>query len=267
MINVAQGITVSGYIRDVAGEVLSNAYIIFTNRDKSTEYTYYCYSDVKRDGSYSVDIVPGTYDIAIYSGSDTTYIYSQRFTGNISGRNYSSDVKKISVRSKNNGYNIENIGTWYDEDGNSVGAGAYVYLAPGTYRLTGRGVALAGTITATINRKTSYVVADIKTDYEEIGDRTSINASVGTYYRFVPKMTAAYYIYSSSGSSNNPYGHLYDADGEVLTINDDDKQEHISTGNDHDFYMSYNCEAGKVYYINVTRNSSMVYITTEYPGN
>ena len=59
------------------------------------------------------------------------------------------------------------------------------------------------------------------------------------------KMTAAYYIYSSSGSSNNPYGHLYDADGEVLTINDDDKQEHISTGNDHDFYMSYNCEAGK----------------------
>jgi len=53
----------------------------------------------------------------------------------------------------------------------------------------------------------------------------------------------------------------------VLTINDDDKQEHISTGNDHDFYMSYNCEAGKVYYINVTRNSSMVYITTEYPGN
>ena len=142
-----------------------------------------------------------------------------------------------------------------------------VYLAPGTYRLTGRGVALAGTITATINSKTSYVVADIKTDYEEIGDRTSINASVGTYYRFVPKMTAAYYIYSSSGSSNNPYGHLYDADGEVLTINDDDKQEHISTGNDHDFYMSYNCEAGKVYYINVTRNSSMVYITTEYPGN
>lgn len=267
VINVAQGITVSGYIRDVAGEVLSNAYIIFTNRDKSTEYTYYCYSDVKRDGSYSVDIVPGTYDIAIYSGSDTTYIYSQRFTGNISGRNYSSDVKKISVRSKDNGYNIENIGTWYDEDGNSVGAGAYVYLAPGTYRLTGRGVALAGTITATINSKTSYVVADIKTDYEEIGDRTSINASVGTYYRFVPKMTAAYYIYSSSGSSNNPYGHLYDADGEVLTINDDDKQEHISTGNDHDFYMSYNCEAGKVYYINVTRNSSMVYITTEYPGN
>lgn len=47
VINVAQGITVSGYIRDVAGEVLSNAYIIFTNRDKSTEYTYYCYSDVK----------------------------------------------------------------------------------------------------------------------------------------------------------------------------------------------------------------------------
>lgn len=90
---------------------------------------------------------------------------------------------------------------------------------------------------------------------------------MGTYYRFVPKMTATYYIYSSSGSSNNPYGHLYDADGEVLTINDDDKQEHISTGNDHDFYMSYNCEAGKVYYINVTRNSSMVYITTEYPGN
>lgn len=97
VINVAQGITVSGYIRDVAGEVLSNAYIIFTNRDKSTEYTYYCYSDVKRDGSYSVDIVPGTYDIAIYSGSDTTYIYSQRFTGNISGRNYSSDVKRYPL--------------------------------------------------------------------------------------------------------------------------------------------------------------------------
>ena len=129
------------------------------------------------------------------------------------------------------------------------------------------GLRLAGTITATINSKTSYVVADIKTDYEEIGDRTSINASVGEHtIDFVPKMTAAYYIYSSSGSSNNPYGHLYDADGEVLTINDDDKQEHISTGNDHDFYMSYNCEAGKVYYINVTRNSSMVYITTEYPG-
>ena len=111
---------------------MSNAYIIFTNRDKSTEYTYYCYSDVKRDGSYSVNIVPGTYDIAIYSGSDTTYIYSQRFTGNISGRNYSSDVKRYPLDQKDNGYNIENIGTWYDEDGNSVGAGAYVYLAPGT---------------------------------------------------------------------------------------------------------------------------------------
>lgn len=84
----------------------------------------------------SISLVPGTYDVEVRMGNDVTYIYSQTFTTNVSGRDYVSDVKKVIVYTNSSIDPASSFGYWTDADGNSYGSGAFVYLTPGTYKLT-----------------------------------------------------------------------------------------------------------------------------------
>lgn len=263
-INAKKAIKVEGYVKDINGNNLNGVSIMFYNHDKATPYLAWSGVTSRNYGSYSMDLFPGTYEVVISIGDDSTYLHNQKFDKSETGRNFVSDVLKLTVNPDNAKYSVDDIGAWYDEYDRQCGTNGYVYLVPGTsYTLKAKGMGKRGVITAKVDRKAVSVTAKMSEDVIEIGDKSSFFAEENGFYKFVPKTTGTYYFYSISTS--DPYGHLYDENKKKLVEKDDNK--HNLTTNTYDFYMSYNCVAGKTYYISVTRDSSDIYISTTDPNS
>lgn len=261
-INAKKAIKVEGYVKDINGNNLNGVSIMFYNHDKATPYLAWSGVTSRNYGSYSMDLFPGTYEVVISIGDDSTYLHNQKFDKSETGRNFVSDVLKLTVNPDNAKYSVDDIGAWYDEYDRQCGTNGYVYLVPGTsYTLKAKGMGKRGVITAKVDRKAVSVTAKMSEDVIEIGDKSSFFAEENGFYKFVPKTTGTYYFYSISTS--DPYGHLYDENKKKLVEKDDNK--HNLTTNTYDFYMSYNCVAGKTYYISVSRSACDVYISTTNP--
>lgn len=261
-INAKKAIKVEGYVKDINGNNLNGVSIMFYNHDKATPYLAWSGVTSRNYGSYSMDLFPGTYEVVISIGDDSTYLHNQKFDKSETGRNFVSDVLKLTVNPDNAKYSVDDIGEWYDEYDRQCGTNGYVYLVPGTsYTLKAKGMGKRGVITAKVDRKAVSVTAKMSEDVIEIGDKSSFFAEENGFYKFVPKTMGTYYFYSISTS--DPYGHLYDENKKKLVEKDDNK--HNLTTNTYDFYMSYNCVAGKTYYISVSRSACDVYISTTNP--
>ena len=262
-INAKKAIKVEGYVKDINGNNLNGVSIKFYNQDKATPYKLAWNGATSRnDGSYSMDLFPGTYKVVISIRDDSTYLYNQKFDKSETGRNFVSDVLKLTVNPDNAKYSVDDIGAWYDEYDRQCGTNGYVYLVPGTsYTLKAKGMGKRGVITAKVDRKAVSVTAKMSEDVIEIGDKTSFYAEKEELYKFVPKTTGTYYFYSIS--TGDPYGYLYDENRKILAAVDDVKHD-LST-NKNDFCMSYKCVAGKTYYISVIRSACDVYISTTNP--
>lgn len=261
-INAKKAIKVEGYVKDINGNNMNGVSIMFYNHDKATPYLAWSGVTSRNYGSYSMDLFPGTYEVVISIGDDSTYLHNQKFDKSETGRNFVSDVLKLTVNPDNAKYSVDDIGAWYDEYDRQCGTNGYVYLVPGTsYTLKAKGMGKRGVITAKVDRKAVSVTAKMSEDVIEIGDKSSFFAEENGFYKFVPKTTGTYYFYSISTS--DPYGHLYDENKKKLVEKDDNK--HNLTTNTYDFYMSYNCVAGKTYYISVSRSACDVYISTTNP--
>ncbi len=265
VIQTVDEIGVSGTLKTKNGEIMpKKTAITFENRDRTHgEYSTYCYAD--SDGKYAVSLLPGTYDVTIEYNNDTTYIFSQTFTKTIEGKNYTSDLVKIAVKSNNSQYTVEGIGQWKDENGMQYGSDDCIYLVPGTYKLAAYtdGSGKYGTINATVTNKTKSITANVESDTVEFGTGTSVWALEGRYYSFVPKETGTYYFYSVS-SGVDPKGYLYDADKNQLATNDDELSL-IKSDNYLDFCVSYSCVAGKTYYIKAEGCNCRIYVTMTDP--
>ncbi len=262
-INTKKAIKVEGYVKDINGNNLNGVSIMFYNQDKATPYKLAWNGVTSRnDGSYSMDLFPGTYEVVISMRDDSTYLYNQKFDKSETGRNLVSDVLKLAVNPDNAKYSVDDIGAWYDEYDRQCGTNGYVYLVPGTsYTLKAKGIGKRGVITAKVDRKAVSVTAKMSEDVIEIGDKTSFYAEKEELYKFVPKTTGTYYFYSIS--TGDPYGYLYDENRKELAAVDDVKHD-LST-NKNDFCISYKCVAGKTYYISVIRSACDVYISKTNP--
>ena len=203
-----------------------------------------------------MSIIPGTYDVIIKIGDDVTYIDNRTFGVGENNADLAADVTKIAVKSNNEKCTVDDLGRWTDEYGRICGWNGYVYLVPGTYELTAEGSGKRGVISAKVTSKTTTLTADVNEFAIDFGNFNDVYAEVGMYYRYVPKKTGTYYFYSVS--YGDPKGYLYDENKNLLMEVDD--AEHSKTTNKKDFYMSYNCEAGKSYYIKVSGSSVDVYV-------
>ena len=74
-----------------------------------------------------------------------------------------------------------------------------------------------------------------------------VNRSFYAYYKFVPTTTDSYIFYSTGNSDT--HGKLMSEDFEELELNDDG-------GDGSNFCITYNCEAGKTYYIGIRAYSN-----------
>lgn len=263
VINVTNSVTVAGLVKDRSGSTISDAYIRFINRDKASRYNdgdyYSTYTDEM--GAYSISLVPGTYDVEVRMENDVTYIYSQTFTTNVSGKDYVSDVKKVMVYTNSSIDPASSFGDWEDADENTYGSGAFVYLAPGTYKLTSEKLWKTATISATVAANTTSVTATVVDNAVPVYNNSHVSAVAGKYYRFTPAATGTYYFYSIG--SDDPCGYLYDKDENELTSNDDGG--HSLSNNSLEFCMSYNCIAGTTYYIKVAHDNTTLYVSTTNP--
>lgn len=257
VIKTILGSTLMGYVRDKNGNILDGASVIIINKDNSVQYELNSeFATVDRNGQYYMSIIPGTYDVKIKIGDDVTYIGNRTFGVGENKVDLAADVTKIAVKSNNEKCMVDDLGRWTDEYGRICGWNGYVYLVPGTYELTAEGSGKRGVISAKVTSKTTTLTADVNEFAIDFGNFNDVYAEVGMYYRYVPKKTGTYYFYSVS--YGDPKGYLYDENKNLLMEVDD--AEHSKTTNKKDFYMSYNCEAGKSYYIKVSGSSVDVYV-------
>lgn len=257
VIKTILGSTLTGYVRDKNGNILDGASVIIINKDNSVQYELNSeFATVDRNGQYYMSIIPGTYDVKIKIGDDVTYIGNRTFGVGENKVDLAADVTKIAVKSNNEKCTVDDLGRWTDEYGRICGWNGYVYLVPGTYELTAEGSGKRGVISAKVTSKTTTLTADVNEFAIDFGNFNDVYAEVGMYYRYVPKKTGTYYFYSVS--YGDPKGYLYDENKNLLMEVDD--AEHSKTTNKKDFYMSYNCEAGKSYYIKVSGSSVDVYV-------
>lgn len=257
VIKTILGSTLMGYVRDKNGNILDGASVIIINKDNSVQYELNSeFATVDRNGQYYMSIIPGTYDVKIKIGDDVTYIGNRTFGVGENKVDLAADVTKIAVKSNNEKCTVDDLGRWTDEYGRICGWNGYVYLVPGTYELTAEGSGKRGVISAKVTSKTTTLTADVNEFAIDFGNFNDVYAEVEMYYRYVPKKTGTYYFYSVS--YGDPKGYLYDENKNLLMEVDD--AEHSKTTNKKDFYMSYNCEAGKSYYIKVSGSSVDVYV-------
>lgn len=264
VIKTVDEVAVIGTLKSKNGGTLPSwAEITFENKDRSHgSYIKYCTAD--SNGKYGVSLIPGTYDITIQCGNSFTYLFSQTITKSVENKVYTSNVRKIAVKSNNSQYTVDGIGLWKDENGSRCGLDGYLYLVPGTYKLTASadGSGKCGTITATVTDKTTAVTAKIESDTADFGTGTSVSALAGKYYRFIPNETGTYYFYSVS-TSGDPKGFLYDENKSQLASNDD-SPNNISD-NAWDFCISYSCTAGNTYYIKADKENCRIYVSMNDP--
>ena len=243
-------------------------FITFYNVD--TGYAYMvsgdAYSNNDKDGKYYVSILPGTYNIELCTGDDRTYLYSQTFTHSVTDKTLVSDTRKIMIRPDKNGYDMNRLGKWTDtENSDSLGLRDHVFLSPGTYDLISSSDEYdeIAVIHATVTSKTTTLTATIKSKTAAVTEGKAVETITGQRYKFVPTKTGTYYFYSIS-TDKSPTAVLYDANMEELTKSQ--YLRHNLTDNELDFYLSYECEAGKTYYVIVRGGSCSLYVSSTDPG-
>ncbi len=269
VIAVSKEISVAGTIKTKNGKTVNDAKLMFTNYDTSSGFaTDYKSTYTDQYGHYQVSLPAGTYDVAISFKNDETYVYSQTFKTTVLNKNFVLDVKAITVKVDTTVCDADNFGVWHDEYGNEYGTGDTLYLTPGTYKLsamTSRADSFdkMAVITATVTSKTTSLTAKVYSRTVNITEGKGVNTYVGRFYRFVPKTSGTYYFYSVS-YNRTPRAFLYDGDtGKMLDFKNGGG--HGLSENINDFCLSYECEAGKAYLIEVEGSSCSLYISSVSP--
>ncbi|MBE5925460.1 MAG: hypothetical protein E7270_00490 [Lachnospiraceae bacterium] len=265
-INLKQGITVSGIVKDATGQGMTGVYVDFINVDDNNMYNSYSYgydydygySD--STGAYAAVVPAGTYDVIVYNEyMQTKYAGRKTVTTSESGFDIVMPLYKVVVYPDNT--KISKFGTWYDGAGQPVGSGAYLYLRAGTHTLKTEGTCFEGKYTAVLNitvagnrdATAKVKIQQVQRETITLGQTksTKINNEY-TYYKFVPTETGTYYFYSTS--SYDTYGAIYDKNGTMITSKD-------GGGKGSNFEISYKFIAGETYYLAARKYSGSLFAT------
>lgn len=212
VVNLVEGVTISGSVKDLAGTAALGANIYANSRRDSYDRSYYYHADVKSNGTYSLRVVPETYTLSTScntNGASDTYSYvsvttnaSYNFTipayrvtfnTNIAGAKGYSMYSSVNLLSENGDtvYLSSHYG-YYDGDFN-----LYAYLTPGTYNIISNKKNIAGTVTAygkidtytTSDGYKTYSTGDELGKYNIHGGSFTINANNRTATLTADKVT------------------------------------------------------------------------------
>ena len=258
-INVVKGKTISGIVKDAAGNAIRNTGVnlYFENKDKASLYQTYASTYTDEKGAYSITLMNGgTYDAyASYSYSRGKLITCQ-VTGDKSGVDFELPIYALTLATDNDKFDVS--GNWYASDDTSYNCyNKIIYLRAGAYELT-RTVTMGlieytGKINVTVDASTTSVKVEV-TEKNMLADKlkgdikaenavniSSLNEDY-IYYKFVPDVDKTYYFFSEG--NYDTYGQLMDENGYNLNSAG-------YGGENNNFSFSYYCNAGKTYYIGI----------------
>lgn len=220
VVNVKQGYTVSGIVKDSSGNAIPYANLKFTNKDKSSRYCTSRSASTDEKGAYSVTLDAGTYDIEARSyGGVLKYLYSQKVSSSNSGYDIALPLYKIAVYSSNSNIKSESFGSWQDSEGNYCGSGNTIYLKKGSHTITTTGTSglyeykatlklnVTGATTATASVSMTNKVYSFKVGLTS-GQLLTLAPDAYYVYAFTPS-TSGYYTAKISGVTNTPDAGYY----------------------------------------------------------
>lgn len=261
VINVIDGVSIGGMVRDAYGKAIEYADVYFENKDQSNRYLRY--RSVKTDdkGMFSIKVPAGTYDIQATSYDVNKYLSDQSLTTSRSGFDIELPLYRVDVLSNDGQVDPALFGTWYDEKNVSRGHGGKLYLKEGSYTLTSEGGDSVRDITAelTINvnpsSKPTTVTATVKTvkESDSVKGTLTLDAapvsvpadSYGYYYKFVPAADGDYCFWLTGDEGY--IEDFYRMDPKGLTSIDTD-YTHVD---DVRAIKAAGLKAGQTYYIEV----------------
>lgn len=146
-INMAQGISVGGCIRDAQGMLMSDDITIYlTNKNYADRYCPSTSSWTNSDGVYSAVVTPGTYDVEVtYRRGDTAvetkYLYNQSFATSSTGFDIQLALYRVVITGIS-GYSYSYSNYCINDDDDDYvnpSSGTLTFFAkPGTYQIASR---------------------------------------------------------------------------------------------------------------------------------
>ena len=212
VVNLVEGVTISGSVKDLAGTAALGADIYAYSRRDSYDRSYYERANVKSNGTYSLRVVPETYTLSTScntNGASDTYSYVSVTTN----ANYNFTIPAYMVTFNTNiagakGYSMYSSVKLLSENGDTVYLSShygyyngdfnlYAYLTPGTYTIISNKKNIAGTVTAygkidsytTSDGYKTYSTGDELGEYNIHGGSFTINANNRTATLTADKVT------------------------------------------------------------------------------
>lgn len=214
VVNLVEGVTISGSVKDLAGTAALGADIYADSRRDSYDRSYYYHADVKSNGTYSLRVVPETYTLSTScntntNGASDTYSYVSVTTN----ANYNFTIPAYMVTFNTNiagakGYSMYSSVKLLSENGDTVYLNShygyyngdfnlYAYLTPGTYTIISNKKNIAGTVTAygkidsytTSDGYKTYSTGDELGEYNIHGGSFTVNANNRTATLTADKVT------------------------------------------------------------------------------
>lgn len=232
-IYISQGVTVSGTVRDAAGNPIPFASIEMTNKNRADRFFRTGSFTADKNGFYSSSVSAGTYDIEVRYKNNKTYfknsktevfLYNKEISASLSGFDLYFPLYKVSVISadpdryplmnSNGYYNFE----WYVNN-ECVGEGDTLYLKNGTYTIESVEIHSGHTENTTGDWfngvKTTYVYTNNK-----LTGRVTVNGSAAQVIMSKSPDYETTQVYSTLPAKDttfevktNSYKYLYDTGG------------------------------------------------------
>ncbi|MBO5487091.1 MAG: Ig-like domain-containing protein [Eubacterium sp.] len=251
-VNLVEGKKVMISFFDADGSPISSlgSYIYITPQDKTNPYPIEHYTLTDEEGNSYTILPDGTYDILTRFKAKAKSILGYPISGNNPTIQIRFPFHKITLSTDNTDINLDDV-YWYDEEENQVGTGSTLYLDQGKYKLFGE--TKTGTVTHSL--KTEFTVAEAPleatvqvTSKDYLVGPLTLNTPVKadldsqnySYFSFVPEETGTYKFYSTGPWNTTVM--FCDSNVEQIFCMD-------GGGDGDNFSFTYECEAGKTYYV------------------
>ncbi len=221
VVNVAQGITIAGIIKDANGNPIPYADIYFKNKNKADRYCTSVSYEADSKGAYSATLAAGKYDIeasyqdySSYSSQarGVNFLFNQSLTTTRSGFDISLPLYKVVLVSSDEKIKeiLDDYYYSWKMNEESLGSGNTLYLKAGTYSITTSDIADSEDETTTTSgdwfNGMTYVTTSKTNNYKLTSKFTVTNKAIQTTVTktaSTPKTTTS--SYTRSGAKDSGY--------------------------------------------------------------
>ncbi|MBE5958491.1 MAG: hypothetical protein E7254_06475 [Lachnospiraceae bacterium] len=263
-IEIKQGYTVSGIVKDLSGKQVLGCDIVLINVNYCDNFLAYVSYQTADSGEYKFTGIPaGKYNVRVEKENCIKTYHDVTISKDKKDFTLILPAYSINLVSSDSSILFDDF-KWYSEKGFEYGSGSTLYLTKGKHILTARqDVGLYScSVEATVNveKSQTFTVNVIKKSTVmgelKLSESQSVSANNSyVHYSFTPTESGTYKFYSRGNYI--VIGRLLSASGTVL------KNAEFS-GDNINIEMTYELTAGETYYLGVKRDTTSEEYRTFY---